>query len=542
MGWRPPPTDRHSHKGDPLAVATVQQLIGYLLPPGATVNLSTGRPRWFLQRRHRRVGADVVAAQFLELAVAGGRDGFSKVGCEWNCRHRVFGFDIDHEAFADHDGRGCNHPDNDGGNAVQRLQELVHELTGGELILTINPESGGIWLLGIAPSGVDAELLAQDLLRQMAAEGFHIGKGRLELPLNNARLPLAGYVLQGHEHRCWIDQVGELVSWMDEQSTTVNLRRPLSYTTKQLEIPTPFDPGQAFDRAGVTIQNLRWLPEHRSNGFLGACAMRMAKAGHGAGSTALMASLVEAHPDWIANASAESRKGLIPWCARQLRWAERNIKAEAAKPAGLSNAEKYQRWCDGVRAGVANAVKHDKTRITEVINHLVANGYVGSKRICWARRDLIEDGIERELLAAETAAAQGCLEVTTTQLIPMGVTASEPVADGSADGCSGSELSKSAVPIPPIPSAESGSCGVPVETKADPRVIGQIRSNFAELRDQMGSWFQPVQGKRGSPGRERAADPEKLTPIKPGRSVVLSPEQRRERERAELAAWIADTA
>ncbi|WP_156487752.1 hypothetical protein, partial [Synechococcus sp. MIT S9509] len=480
-------------KHDPLAVSTVKRLVDYCLPErSAPINISIATDDWWLPRELRNLHCDsvpggdprsLVASKLFELDCAGGGDRLQKVGVAWNCRHRIYGWDVDNEWLADHDGRGCNHPDNDGGNFVQRARELVEELTGGELIITFNPVSGGLWLLGVAPEGVDAELLAQDLLRKLREEGFHIGKGRLELPLNNARLPLAGYVLEGHESRPWIEQVGELVAWMDEQVDTVELKRPLRTTSKQLELLPRLDAGERADHKGVTFQNLRWRREAGSNGFLCTCAIRMARAGHGIESAPLMVSMVEAHHDWQRCASSNSKAVLWKWCHRWMAWAERNIQGVARTPAGPSNQQKHQSWNDRVITGVAAAVKAGKRRITAVIDHLKHHQQM-SKRLLWERAELIQQGIDQELeKAADDCSEQACLPVTPTQLIPMGVKGS-----GAAQevGCSGSESFDLAVSVSPARFAESGMVGVPLETEKTASENGfssSISSNFSRLRD-----------------------------------------------------------
>ena len=423
-------------KYNPLAVDSVQRLTNYCLPKGALVDLVTGRPDWWLQPRYRQVDRMMVASQYFELQQANGGDAYTKIGCTWNGRHRLVGFDIDFAENADHDGRGCNHPEHDGGNAIRALKALYEEATGGDLIEMHNPASHGIWLLGVVPFGIKGLSLAHEVLRKLEEEGHYIGKGRLEIPSGNARLPLAGYVLTGHEDKSWIEQVDQLADWIDQQIDLVELCIRLPEAVTQLELPTGFE-RTCFDRGGVYLGNLHWDQRYGSNGFIGVAARRMVAAGHGEESAPLMATLIAANLSWQNSASEHSQRCLSDWSYRWLKSAIKKAGRLVKGSTKPNNQQKHQSWCERVKAGLKEAVRQELRSITSVIDHLMSSQGL-SKRLLWERREVISKGMEVEAeiwdAERESAGEQGDLgyneSVTTTQLKPGG-------GSTGALGCSG---------------------------------------------------------------------------------------------------------
>ena len=105
----------------------------------------------------------------------------------------------------------------------------------------------------------------------------------------------------------------------------------------------------------------------------------------------------------------------------------------------------------------------------------------------------------------------------------------EPAAKAQGDGLDclavGSDSIKSLDPVPPAPSAETATCGVIVETQA--AGLALLAQRCQELRARLFP-VKAVGSVDPPPGSKRV--------------MVLSPEEKRERERAELEAWLANTA
>ena len=462
-------------KSDPLAVATIQQLVAHTLTTGV-VDLHTCRPGHHgfpLLRKHRGVDLALVASQYFELTCAGGIE-WSKVGTSWNGTSNLIGFDFDYDEDPDHDARGCNHPDIDGGNAIANLRRLIKDATGGDVVLTRNPGSNGIWALAVTPVGVDGRALAQFVLRQMADDGFHVGAGMLESPMGNARLPLAGYELVGHERLPWIEQVGTLLGWIEEQLQTVSLTIDLPTSSEQSDkvISTPIVRGQV---AGVSIDSLRWMPQHGSNGFLRSVARRMVEAGHGVESNELMAAMVESHRGWQKHASRDSQRKLIGWCRRWLKWAMTRFGGGCDEATGANNLERHDEWNGKVRRGIPAAIKAGCTGITKVIAFLAQHLRM-SKRLLWERADVIRQGIELEQQMLDQAQDVG---VTPTRLIPMGV--STAVGDDQSVAVL-DQNSLTAVSVPPTRSAEAPTPGAQIKTKESGFARKILLENLAEIR------------------------------------------------------------
>ena len=123
----------------------------------------------------------------------------------------------------------------------------------------------------------------------------------------------------------------------------------------------------------------------------------------------------------------------------------------------------------------------------------------------------------------------------------------------SSNGCSCSESLDPAVSIPPIASAEAEPSGVPAQTVKTTDQNGfslKIRSNFARLRGWTSSIVRPDRRAvipfemDGDPSSGEGSNPTHAArEIESSKSlpsrVVLTPEERRQVERAELERWIA---
>ena len=111
-------------------------------------------------------------------------------------------------------------------------------------------------------------------------------------------------------------------------------------------------------------------------------------------------------------------------------------------------------------------------------------------------------------------------------------------------GCSCSEDLNPAVSVPPIPSAEQATVGVNGLSESIPRddeVFSKIRSNLDAVRETCFGLFNPNRMKSTplEPGTPNEPGGDQSVELNPPREVViLTPEQRRDRERAELERWL----
>ena len=116
-------------------------------------------------------------------------------------------------------------------------------------------------------------------------------------------------------------------------------------------------------------------------------------------------------------------------------------------------------------------------------------------------------------------------------------------------GCSRFESFDSAVSVPPVAPAEQETVGVHLQEQKPTHQDGfssKFARNLASLRDQCGGLFKrkrrkftpidPGEGKRAAKAERDARSP--LPAWAPLEPVILTPDERRARERAELEAWI----
>jgi hypothetical protein len=423
-------------KYEPLAAETIQQLLSYILPLNQLVDLHTrwpGASGYPLLYQHRQVDLNFVASQYLELVSAGG-EAWETIGLRWNGRVRLLGFDFDYSDQPKPGKRGCNHPDNDGGAAEYALRTIVWEATGGDIVATTSSYGRGRWYFTVLPEGGNPFALASYILEMMAKKGFAVGPGCLEVPMGVARLPLAGYTLDDHADRPWIEQVGEFVNWVRNQSQLVMLRVALP----AIDSPTTSE-FKGFiapsDRQGVDLGGLHFLLDEgkRSNAFLLAAASRFVLHGHDLFSVPLLIKQIELHPDWIAHASESSKRDLRRgWAHRVMVWALRTASTAQNERAALSNLERHQMWNQKVAEGIPLAMLDGCKSVTAVIAWLTKNKGM-SKRLLWERVDLIRQGMQRVFVHPQEVGEISDPSLTPTQPRPVGVptTHEDPAACGT---------------------------------------------------------------------------------------------------------------
>ena len=555
-------------KHEPLAAHTILQLLGHLMPAGSIVDLHVRYPGgkyWPKRPELQQIPLAEVGSQCFEMTCAGGDawEGLAING--WNGTGNIVAFDIDGPVEG-RENRGCNHPTVDGGAAEAELAHIWWEATGGDMIKATSITGTGHWLLGVQPADANGAALAQYVLREMQARGFKVGNGMLEAPMAVARLPLAGYQLEGHEELPWIEQVGELVSWIDEQLEIVRLRAVLPVLADP-EVEPAAGP-VAVQQRPLELDGIKWTPEARSNGFLAAVAKRAVRCGYGIADWRQVRDQVLLSSEWIGNASAESMADLRGnWAERQLKAALRNagVADPDVGPAGLSNEAKHRDWCDRLRAGVAAVVRNGVVGITRVIGELKRLGMSGT--LLWERVELVRQGIAQEVAlltsTAENAVVTADLSVTPTQSIPMGVKAvgsgleAEPAAVAQGDGllcrAVGSESIKSLDPVPPVAIGEPGSCGANVEERSRFAVpaafAAQVYEHLARFRRDLLDQREAAAAERERSRLKPGISPPPVkavaqSPLKPGLDSPLKPgdelrDQRRSREQSELLAWLS---
>jgi hypothetical protein len=417
---------RNPGKYEPLQAFTVLQLAELILPAHATHNLHARRPGgtgYPLPWCHRDVDRNCVASQYQELCCAGGNT-WETIGTSWNGSERIAGFDIDYSEKPEPGSRGCNHPTFDNGAAEQALRAVIWEATGGDLIPSTSLHGHGRWHFAVVPEGVDGRDFVRYVLGEMQARGFKVGPGCLEAPLGVARLPLAGYALDDYASKPWIEQVGELVRWIHQQQNVVRMRialpessKPPSSTaskhcTKQVSGSQP----RSVDLGGIC-----WTSDHRSNGFVNACAKRFALNGHDESSAALLAAMIGVHPEWLENASQESKKDLDYWCIRAMKSAALRYGSGAKQALGKSNQERHAEWNNKIRIGTPKAIEAGCCGVTAVVEWLAANMGM-SKRLLWERAELIRQGIDAAVSGGHAVGRDRAGSSTPTQSTRMGVT------------------------------------------------------------------------------------------------------------------------
>ena len=153
----------------------------------------------------------------------------------------------------------------------------------------------------------------------MADDGFHVGAGMLESPMGNARLPLAGYELVGHEQLPWIEQVGTLLR-IEEQLQTVSLTVDLPYIVGAFRRSNSH-PNRSGSDCWCQHRQPALDATTRRNGFLRSVARRMVEAGHGVESNELMAAMVESHSGMASERQQGFTAEAAGWCRRWLKWA-----------------------------------------------------------------------------------------------------------------------------------------------------------------------------------------------------------------------------
>ena len=226
----------------------------------------------------------------------------------------------------------------------------------------------------------------------------------------------------------------------------------------------------------------------------------------------LVQQLCESDPSFQQHASAES-KALIrrgTWVAQWLR-----CTLKGFNPGQIA-----------VRPSNPHHNRDEQLRVETLLFKLAQ----GAADACeWSQRKVAElSGLARGTVRkwwGQWQEMTGLEEVVHTPPIkPLHTGSAEAETEGR-DLAVGSDSIKSLDPVPPAPSAETVTCGVIVETQA--AGLALLAQRCQELRARL----FPVKA-AGS------VDP----PPGSKRVVVLSPEEKRERERAELEAWLANTA